>query len=1113
MTVLQRPDGLHNAFKNTEYETRFRRLEAAAGNIVSGGGGGTSDSGAYGSVYNTTSQVSAGAWKSLLMPTTLVQTADVPVVIQPDNKSFKINYSGRYLIVGKALATVSPTVDIRCILQITTNSALDLGVGVSPATGVTWDESNVAGNLAASPTLSTQITRTFSAGDVIRLNCYCGTAGIGFYLSELYIVRIGGTKGDKGDTGATGPAALSAIPLDPWHLVGGTGEPAFAGGWANVAGPASPLRFRKDPLGRVWVIGQIVGPATGTAFTLPAGYLPKRNEIFDNLQTNGAAGTYVQASTAGVVTVTVGAASYVAYVDFSFDTELVTAMPAGPAGPTGPAGPPGGTTQAFRSEYGAAVAGTGPYTLPIADANVAGNNNSAGNFTRNADGSITIRDAGWYDVNASVYYQGSGLGHVMLTGDAAAATIYTEEYGIGPVIFSLGTTINVVAGQKLWIYHYNAASASSNVRNFSISRAASGAKGDKGDTGAKGDPGYSDYAYIQTAMSTVNAAAGSSFLPIAAGAPSSDPTVFDWIAEGTILVKKSGYYSISATAYSDTAMLDTDRLQYEIWKWDATNAAAAGVTANVAVTSESSTGPIPIASMSGVFYLEANSRVGVGAYCSKAHTSHTSRFEMARIGAGPAGPQGPTGPQGPVASSAILLDTWHTVGAPGEPAYAAGFSTAGDLAFRKDPFGRVMFKGRAYSPTGGAGTVFQLPAGYGCPLPLKRFVITAEASTGGQLGFARCYVSGGTVVIDSQPAGSYYYDLSVVEFDTESVTTAGVGPQGVMGPQGPQGLKGDPGVYTDPLIQRRQNIGAAIQTASGNAVAFTYNVANAPYLDLTAGTWRVEAAALIYSNVPDYVCIGLWDETLGAGIANSGGASSVTGPLSGAQGYDVARTAFTLTLTSPRRIRIWVVPNGGSTMSVAPAANTPSAYMMGYLIGPGAQGPAGPSTPIPVVSATPANPVEGQEIYLQTPLMLTLGLMWRFRYSSTAPDPYKWLFVGGNDFHVRNSAGFTPPANVWTSDPDTSMWFTVPVLGEYDLLASANTYSPDSVARGHNVGLGAAPGAAYGIDTGPSSGFGTYGEAFGRQAAAAGEVWRPYYFSGSGVFRWRTMSAKPYRIA
>jgi hypothetical protein len=347
MTVLQRPDGLHNAFKNTEYETRFRRLEAAAGNIVSGGGGGTSDSGAYGTAYNSTSQVSAGAWKSLLMPTTFAQTADVPIVVQPDNKSFKINYSGRYLIHAKAIATVVPTTDIRGILQVATNSAVDLGVGASPLNGNTWDEQGIAGNLGGSPSLSTQITRPFNAGDVVRFNYYCGTAGIGFFLSELYIVRIGGTKGDKGDTGATGPAAVSAIPLDPWHLVGGTGEPAFAGGWANVAGPASPLRFRKDPLGRVWIIGQIVGPATGNAFTLPAGYFPKRGEIFDNLQTNGTAGTYVQVGVNGGVTVTVGAASYVAYVDLSFDTELVTAMPAGPAGPTGPAGPPGGTTQAF----------------------------------------------------------------------------------------------------------------------------------------------------------------------------------------------------------------------------------------------------------------------------------------------------------------------------------------------------------------------------------------------------------------------------------------------------------------------------------------------------------------------------------------------------------------------------------------------------------------------------------------------------------------------------------------------------------------------------------------------------------------------------------------------
>jgi hypothetical protein len=135
------------------------------------------------------------------------------------------------------------------------------------------------------------------------------------------------------------PSGGSSVPIDPWHVVGAAGQPAYVAPWTNSG---QPIRFRKDPLGRVWIEGLATGGTSSVVFQLPVGYRPTRAETRDSLQTNGAAGTYVSIDVNGNVVLAVSNAAYVAYVDVSFDTGLVTAMPTGPVGPAGPAGPPGG---------------------------------------------------------------------------------------------------------------------------------------------------------------------------------------------------------------------------------------------------------------------------------------------------------------------------------------------------------------------------------------------------------------------------------------------------------------------------------------------------------------------------------------------------------------------------------------------------------------------------------------------------------------------------------------------------------------------------------------------------------------------------------------------------
>ena len=64
-----------------------------------------------------------------------------------------------------------------------------------------------------------------------------------------------------------------ALLLDPWHVVGVTGEPAFVNSW--VAGSTGAPSFRRDAMNRVYFKGGAAnGTVVTTIFTLPLGYRP-----------------------------------------------------------------------------------------------------------------------------------------------------------------------------------------------------------------------------------------------------------------------------------------------------------------------------------------------------------------------------------------------------------------------------------------------------------------------------------------------------------------------------------------------------------------------------------------------------------------------------------------------------------------------------------------------------------------------------------------------------------------------------------------------------------------------------------------------------------------------
>ena len=87
-----------------------------------------------------------------------------------------------------------------------------------------------------------KVLNTYDAGDPIQFsdgNVY----NVHLNTTAYWVMGVSGSGiCDFGD--------LIYATEEPWHLVGGTGEPAFQNSWANIGG-YTPARFKKDSTG--WV--------------------------------------------------------------------------------------------------------------------------------------------------------------------------------------------------------------------------------------------------------------------------------------------------------------------------------------------------------------------------------------------------------------------------------------------------------------------------------------------------------------------------------------------------------------------------------------------------------------------------------------------------------------------------------------------------------------------------------------------------------------------------------------------------------------------------------------------------------------------------------------------
>jgi hypothetical protein len=357
---------------------------------------------------------------------------------------------------------------------------------------------------------------------------------------------------------------------------------------------------------------------------------------------------------------------------------------------------------------------------------------------------------------------------------------------------------------------------------------------------------------------------------------------------------------------------------------------------------------------------------------------------------GSIGPQGPQGIKGDAADP-TPLDTWHIVGtndgvAPafqGTWTHLAGYS--GSVRFRKDPFGRVFFKGYL---AGGTGIAFTMPVGY---RPTQEFV-WAWPGIGNVSSYVNGFPDGRMSVV---LGNSQYASLEGLSFDTGTVDTFPVGPRGPTGATGPKGDAADP----TPLDTWHSVGGTGEPTFSGTWVNYD-NSATTP--SAVAGARNA----------------GFRKDPFGKvrlrGTVKSGANLSTIFTLP--TGYRPPITSVFTAMASGGAAQV-TVNTDGTVQAVNTTAGTTGTFLfldsIEFDTATVVNFPVGPRgaivSSVPEVTSLPSFPTDLQEVDLIVDVAGTYGgpYVWRCKYRAATPAPYQWHVIGdGPALSIEGSGGY-----------------------------------------------------------------------------------------------------------
>jgi hypothetical protein len=429
----------------------------------------------------------------------------------------------------------------------------------------------------------------------------------------------------------------------------------------------------------------------------------------------------------------------------------------------------------------------------------------------------------------------------------------------------------------------------------------------------------------------------------------------------------------------------------------------------------------------------------------------------------------------------VTMDTWHYVGAAGEPAFLnswTGTFTGTVLnapRFRKYPNGKVRIVGQF---SGGAtGTVaFVLPVGYRPANNLAGSVlIPIITQSGASNGYVQIFTATGNVTIaGTTPTSSAY--LEEVEFDTESVLqTASVAAQ-PLEPWHQVGTAGEPAfqnswvAYDAARAVRfrkypdgRVRLSGAMKTGAIGTVVFTLPTGYRPPPGSGPYDFIVESTAASNTGV--------------IAIADTGTVTVNAGA--------VAYTA------------LFGIEFDSETQTSYPSAfvqiNAPQRVL-----------------------ALPTSPVDGQEVYYVADS--TNGVLWHLRYNAASGSAYKWEFVGGTELYAEVTAIESTTASTYVALATAGPTIALPLAGDYEVTLGTRIYNDAANAGGFmSYDIGATPAVDVdGVTALQGSGVSaTHSARTRRKTGLAAVTLTAKYKRNSGVtcsFDYRWMHAKPVRV-
>jgi hypothetical protein len=365
----------------------------------------------------------------------------------------------------------------------------------------------------------------------------------------------------------------------------------------------------------------------------------------------------------------------------------------------------------------------------------------------------------------------------------------------------------------------------------------------------------------------------------------------------------------------------------------------------------------------------------------------------------------------------IPIEGWHTVGAAGEPAFivASGWhnydtSVYPAAAFRKYPDGRVRLRGLVAGGTiGQASPIFVLPAGY---WPSRNLIFSVVSNdVAGEVRIA----SNGSVYV--QVGNTNWVSLDGIEFDTEAATwPAGAVSAGasILAVQRDFGIAD---IWV-PLA----NGGTVARDGAGNPMQITFT----PQQDCW---WEVEASLTLRTTTAAYNYL---YARIDCAPADLDTATQMAMQLEmqhsqvNMYGHRSPQGIFRLKagVTYTARIGIQI---GGGAWDAYVAGNISNITGKAFVAGA-----ANIFTAPTRVSALPANPYDGQEVYFVADA--ANGVIWHLRYNASSPSAYKWECVGGDPLLQHQGAAevsvATPGVNTW-ANPTPALSVTTPLAGDY----------------------------------------------------------------------------------